>query len=317
VTFGLPDVELLDVSTPDGEATSERVDAGRSPWLLIVGAFALVAAIVLSGRAGTTNEADGPGVSGARRSPADPATTVPHPRSARGASEWPNAAFSIVMTDKVSGRIVVVDPRGRALRLPTRSEGLVNPLEVAVPEATDSALGGLPTGRRPVAVLDRSIVLVPSSTAGPPVEVWGGGANLEVVDDAGRFVAASENRIATVDGECTDCALRISSSEGQLVQVIESFAGFQPVSRGWFSPNGRWIVIRYAQEHRPYDGVAIADLQRGTVFPLRAVSGEDALAMAWSSDSNLYLLGARGVTEYDPQVGPTRKIAVENWTEPR
>ncbi len=314
MTFGLPDVELLDVSTPDGEATSERVDAGRSPWLLIVGAFALVAAIIVSGKGGThaNDEASVPAPTSAPSSP--PAT---EPRPVRADTSWPNAAFSIVMTDKVSGRIVVVDPRGRALRLPTRSEGLVNPLEVAVPEAVDSALGGLPTGRRPVAVLDRSIVLVPSSTAGPPVEVWGGGANLEVVDDAGRFVAASENRIATVDGECTDCALRISSSEGQLVQVIESFAGFQPVSRGWFSPNGRWIVIRYAQEHRPYDGVAIADLQRGTVFPLRAVSGEDALAMAWSSDSNLYLLGARGVTEYDPQVGPTRKIAVENWTESR
>jgi hypothetical protein len=46
---GLPDVELLEMSTPDGEATSQRVDAGRSPWLLIAGAIALVAAIVVSG----------------------------------------------------------------------------------------------------------------------------------------------------------------------------------------------------------------------------------------------------------------------------
>jgi hypothetical protein len=234
----------------------------------------------------------------------------------RGDASWPDAAFSVVMTDKVSGRIVVIDPRGRALRLPTRSEETINPLDVAAPSLVAPELGGLPSGRRPVAVLDRSIVLVPSSTAGPPVEIWGGGANLAVVDDAGRFVAASENRIATVEGECTDCALRISSSEGQLVQVIESFAGFQPVSRGWFSPNGRWIVIRYAQEHRPYDGVAIADLERSTVFPLQGVSGDDALAMAWFADSNLYLLGARGVTEYDPKHGPTRKIAVENWIEP-
>ena len=312
MTFVLPDVELLDLSTPDGEATSERVDAGGSPWMLIVGAVALVAAIVVSGRGGrpAEEEAAPPTTSAPLAAPG------PEPSAVRGDEEWPNAAFSVVMTDKVSGHIVVVDPRGRALRLPTRSEGTINPLDVP-PNLIAPELGGLPSGRRPVAVLDRSIVLVPSSTAGPPVEVWGGGTHLEVVDDAGRFVAASENRIATVEGECTDCALRITSSEGQLVQVIEAFAGFQPVSRGWFSPNGRWIVIRYAQEHRPYDGVAIADLERGTVFPLQGVSGEDALAMAWSSDSNLYLLGARGVTEYDPQIGPTRKIAVENWTEPR
>jgi hypothetical protein len=313
VTFGLPDVELLDVSMPDGDATTQRVDAGGSPWVLIVGAVALVAAIIVSGRAGIPAEEEA----------APPTTSAPLPATARepslvrGDENWPNAAFSIVMTDKVSGHIVVVDPRGRALRLATRSEGTINPLESAAPNIVAPELGGLPSGRRPVAVLDRSIVLVPASTSGPPVEVWGGGTNLEVVDNDGRFVAASENRIATVEGECTDCALRISSSEGQLVQVIESFAGFQPVSRGSFSPNGRWLVIRYAQEHRPYDGVAIADLERSTVFPLRAVSGEDALAMAWSSDSNLYLLGARGVTEYDPQIGPTRKIAVENWTEPR
>jgi hypothetical protein len=277
-------------------------------------------AVLVTGRGGTSATDDAHEAAPAASTPAARAapapTTVPG-ASTNGTREWPNAAFSIVMTDKVSGHIVVVDPRGRALRLPTRSEETINPLDVAAPNLVAQELGGLPSGRRPVAVLDRSIVLVPSSTAGPPVEIWGGGANLAVVDGAGRFVAASENRIATVDGECTDCALRISSGEGQLVQVIESFAGFQPVSRGWFSPNGRWLVIRYAQEHRPYDGVAIADLERGTVFPLRAVSGEDALAMAWSLDSNLYLLGARGVTEYDPQVGPTRKIAVENWTEPR
>ncbi len=248
---------------------------------------------------------------------AAPAPTMLPRALTNGAREWPNAAFSVVMTDQVSGHIVVVDPNGRALRLPTRSAGGIRSADVGTPGPIDPALGGLPPDRRPVAVMDRSIVLVPASNAGPPVEVWGGGTNLEVVDDAGRFVAASENRIATVEGECTDCALRISSSEGHLVQVIESFAGFQPVSRGWFSPNGRWIVIRYAQEHRPYDGVAIADLERSTLFPLQGVSGDDALATAWSSDSNLYLLGARGVTEYDPEVGPTRKIAVENWTEPR
>jgi hypothetical protein len=313
VSFVLPDVELLDVSTPDGEATSERVDTGGSPWVLIVGAVALVAAIVVSGRGGRPAE----GEAAPTTTSAPLAAPGPEPSAVRGDEEWPNAAFSVVMTDEVSGHIVVVDPRGRALRLATRSEEAINPLAVATPNVVAPELGGLPSGRRPVAVLDRSIVLVPSSSAGPPVEVWGGGTRLEVVDDAGRFVAASESRIATVEGECTDCALRISSSQGQLVQVIESFAGFQPVSRGWFSPNGRWIVIRYAQEHRPYDGVAIADLQRGTVFPLRAVSGEDALAMAWSSDSNLYLLGARGVTEYNPELGPTRRIAVENWTEPR
>jgi hypothetical protein len=313
VTFGLPDVELLEVSTPDGEATSQRVDAGRSPWLLIAGAAALVVAIVVSGRGGRPVEEET-----ASPTTAAPLTTpAPEPSAVRTDANWPDAAFSVVMTDEVSGRIVVIDPRGRALRLPTRSEGMINPLDVARPQIVAPDLGGLPSGRRPVAVLDRSIVLVPESTAGPPVEVWGGGTNLDVVDDAGRFVAASDNRIATVEGGCTECALRITSSEGQLVQVIESFAGFQPVSRGWFSPNGRWIVIRYAQEHRPYDGVAIADLERSSVFPLQGVTGEDALAMAWSSDSNLYLPGARGVTEYDPRRGPTRRIAVENWTEPQ
>ena len=148
-------------------------------------------------------------------------------RTSEVTRRWPNAAFSVVMTDKVSGHIVVVDPLGRALRLPTRSEGTINPLDVP-PNLIAPELGGLPSGRRPVAVLDRSIVLVPSSTAGHR-RVWGGGAH--PVADAGRFVAASENRIATVEGECTDCALRITSSEGQVVQVIEAFAGFQPVSR--------------------------------------------------------------------------------------
>ena len=245
------------MSTPDGEATSQRVDAGRSPWLLIVGACALVAAIVLSGRGGRPAEEEATPPTTA----APLATPAPETSTVRGDANWPNAAFSVVMTDEVSGRIVVIDPRGRALRLPTRSEGTINPLDVVRTQVVAPELGGLPSGRRPVAVLDRSIVLVPESTAGPPVEVWGGGTNLDVVDNAGRFVAASESRIATVEGGCTDCALRISSSEGQLVQVIESFAGFQPVSRGWFSPNGRWIVIRYAEEHRPYDGVAIADLR--------------------------------------------------------
>ncbi len=94
--------------------------------MLIVGAVALVAAIVVSGRGGrpAEEEAAPPTTSAPLAAPG------PEPSAVRGDEEWPNAAFSVVMTDKVSGHIVVVDPRGRALRLPTRSEGTINPLDV-------------------------------------------------------------------------------------------------------------------------------------------------------------------------------------------
>ena len=164
-------------------------------------------------------------------------------------------------------------------------------------------------------MLDKSIVLVPASTAGPPVEVWGGGSNLRLLDGVGRFVAASDDRVATVDQGCTSCAMRISGSEGGLIEEISPFEGFQPVSTGSFSPNGRYVVVRFAEEHRPFDGVAIADLVNRTIEPMMGVSGDDALAMAWSPDSRLYLLGPRDVLRYEPGVGTTTRIPIEDWRE--
>ena len=109
--------------------------------------------------------------------------------------------------------------------------------------------------------------------------------------------------------------MRISGSEGGLIEEIPPFEGFQPVSTGSFSPNGRYVVVRFAEEHRPFDGVALADLANRTLEPLMGVSGDDALAMEWSPDSLLYLLGPTDVLRYEPGVGTTARIPIEDWRE--
>jgi hypothetical protein len=165
---------------------------------------------------------------------------------------------------------VVVDPRGRG---PSRHRGRISGRSTSLRHRRlDVSLGGLPAGRRPVAVLDKSIVLVPGSTAGPPVELWAGGSDVRVVDGAGRFAAASDDRVATVADGCTSCALRISTSQGDLVQEVAPFTGFQPVSTGSFSPNGRYVVVRNARAPAVRRR-AIADLRTGSVDD---VGGDDA-----------------------------------------
>ena len=296
----LPELELLDVGALDpGAGVDLHMERDARGWWPVVVAAGLVVALLLTGR--NSHSAEPPAEVAA---PPPVASTVP---------AAPLASFSIVMRDSLSRHVVLVDPNGRAVRLATTSDSAIRPLDVAPPLPLDVSLGGLPTGRRPVAVLDRSIVLVPSSTAGPPVEVWGGGANLQVVDEAGRFIAASDDRVATVDEGCTSCTMRISTSEGALAQEIAPFAGFQPVSTGLFSPNGRYVAVRFAEEHRPFDGVALADLRTGTMEPLVGVGGDDALGMAWSTDSRLYLLGPRDVVRYEPGLGPTGRFPVVDW----
>ena len=302
----LPELELLDlgaldsVAGVDARVGHDRVERDARGWWPVVVAAGVVVALLLTGR--NSHGAEPPAPAAAPLPPV--AITVP---------AVPLASFSIVMRDSLSHHVVLVDPDGRAVRLALTSDAAIRPLDVVAPPPLDVSLGGLPAGRRPVAVLDKSIVLVPSSTAGPPVEVWGGGANLQVLDDAGRFVAASDDRVATVDDGCTSCTMRISTSEGTLAQEIAPFQGFQPVSTGLFSPNGRYLVVRFAEEHRPFDGVALADLRTGKMEPLVGVGGDDALAMAWSTDSRLYLLGPRDVMRYEPGLGPTGRFPIEDW----
>jgi len=242
----LPELELLDLSAlePAG-GVDLRVEHDAKGWWPVVAAVGLAAAFLLTGR--SSHHADPQAAQQAAPPPV--ATTTP---------STPPSSYSIVMRDSLSSHFVLVDPRGRAVRLATTADGGLRPLDVAAPAALDVSLGGLPSGRRPVAVLDKSIVLVPASTAGPPVEVWAGGSNLRVVDGVGTFVAASDDRVATVDVGCTSCAMRISGSAGGLIEEIPPFEGFQPVSTGSFSPNGRYVAVRFAEEHRPFDGVAIA-----------------------------------------------------------
>ncbi len=298
----LPELELIQLSAfePAGGSVDVRVERDARGWWPIAAAVAVSAGLVLAGR--STVPRDEP----------PPALATP-PTRAAVLPATPGPSFSIVMADSISHHIVLVDPNGRAVRLAITAEEPLHPLDVVAPRPLDPALGGLPVGRRPVAVLDKSIVLVPASTAGPPVELWAGGANLHVVDGVGRFVAASEDRVATVDEACTSCAMRISTSDGDLVQEIEPFTGFQPVSVGMFSPNGRYVAVRFAEEHRPFDGVAIADLRTGRMAALEGVGGDDALAMAWSAESDLYLLGPRDVVRYEPEVGPTGRFPIESW----
>jgi hypothetical protein len=298
----LPELELLDLGALDAAGGVDlRTEHDAKGWWPVVAAVGLAAAFLLVGKSSHHAALPPPAQAAA---PPSVATTVP---------STPGSAFSIVMRDTLSRHFVLVDPRGRAVRLATTADGGLHPLDIAAPPALDVSLGGLPAGRRPVAVLDRSIVLVPASTAGPPVEVWGGGSNLRVIDGVGRFVAASDDRVATVDEGCTSCGMRISASDGGLVEEIPPFDGFQPVSTGSFSPNGRYVVVRFAEEHRPFDGVAIADLSTGTIEPLMGVGGDDALAMEWSPDSRLFLLGPRDVLRYDPVVGTTVRISIEDW----
>jgi len=296
----LPELELLDVSALEPERGVEvETGADRRGWWPVVVAAGVAAALVVSGRNGPAPERAAP----AMRPP--PVATT--------AAATPPESFSIVMTDSLSRRMVMVDPRGRAVRLAITADPVMHPLDVAAPSPLDVSLGGLPQGRRPVAVLDKSIVLVPATTAGPPVELWGGGVNLHVLDGVGRFVAASDDRVATVDRSCASCTLRISSSGGQLVREIAPFTGFQPVSTGSFSPDDRYVAVRFAEEHRPFDGVAIADVAAGTIEPLLGVGGDDALAMAWSPDSTLYLLGPVDVLRYQPGAGITGRIPIVDW----
>lgn len=296
----LPELELLDLSAFDPVGGVDmRVERDARGWWPVVAAAGIAALLLISGRNAHHTE---------------PATPVAAPPVATTTpSAVPGASFTIVMTDSLSRRVVVVDPRGRAVRLAITAEEGLRPLDVVAPPPLDVSLGGLPAGRRPVAVLDKSIVLVPGSTAGPPVELWAGGSDIRVVDGAGRFVAASDDRVATVADGCTSCALRISTSQGDLVQEVAPFTGFQPVSTGSFSPNGRYVVVRYATEHRPFDGVAIADLRSGSVEPLYGVGGDDALAMAWGPDSMLYLLGPRDVMRYEPDLGLVGRFRIEEW----
>ncbi|HTN80628.1 MAG TPA: hypothetical protein VMK16_13200 [Acidimicrobiales bacterium] len=296
----LPELELLDTSAVEPERGVEvHGRSDRRGWWPVVAAAGVVAALVITGRNGDALEQSAP-------APIPPpvATTV---------SATPPESFSIVMTDSLSRRMVMVDPRGRAVRLAMTADPAIHPLDIAAPSPLDVSLGGLPQGRRPVAVLDKSIVLVPAATAGPPVELWGGGVNLHVLDGVGRFVAASDDRVATVDTSCTSCTMRISSSGGQLVREIDPFTGFQPVSTGSFSPDGAYVAVRFAEAHRPFDGVAIADVAAGTMEPLLGVGGDDALAMAWSPDSILYLLGPIDVLRYQPGVGITGRIPIVDW----
>ncbi len=297
----LPELELLDLGAFESVGgVDTRVAHDARGWWPVVVAAGVVAALLLTGR--NSHAVEQPAAVAALPSPV--ASTVP---------AAPLASFTIVMRDSLSRHVVLVDPNGRAVRLALTSDSVIRPLDVAAPPPLDLSLGGLPAGRRPVAVLDRSIVLVPSSTAGPPVEVWGGGVNIQVVDDTGRFVAASDDRVATVDEACTSCTMRISTSEGALAQEIAPFTGFQPVSTGLFSPDGRYVAVRFAEEHRPFDGVALADLRTGTMEPLVGVSGDDALGMAWSTDSRLYLLGPRDVVRYEPGLGPTGRFPIKDW----
>jgi len=300
VSAALPELELLDLSAFDSTGGVDvRVEGGARGWWPVVAAVGVAAGLVLTGRS-THHVEPLPPVA------APPvATTTP--------SAVPGVSFSIVMADSLSRRIVMVDPRGRAVRLAITADEALRPLDIVPPPPLDVSLGGLPAGRRPVAVLDKSIVLVPASTAGPPVELWAGGRNLSVVDPDGRFVAASDDRVATVGDGCVSCTLRISTSDGGLVQEVAAFTGFQPVSMGSFSPNGRYIVVRYANEHRPFDGVAIVDLRRGTMEPLAGIGGEDALSITWSRDSLLYLLGPRDVIQYEPNLGLVARFRIEDW----
>ena len=304
----LPELELLDLSAIESAggvdphvAHDERDARG---WWPVVAAVGVAAAFLLTGK--SSHHAD---------QQASAQQALPPPPVAPTTPSTPPSSFSIVMRDSLSRHFVLVDPRGRAIRLATTADGGLRPLDVAAPTALDVSLGGLPAGRRPVAVLDRSIVLVPASTAGPPVEVWAGGSNLRVLDGVGRFVAASDDRVATVDQGCTSCAMRISGSGGGLIEEIPPFEGFQPVSTGSFSPNGRYVVVRFAEEHRPFDGVAIADLVNRTIEPMMGVSGDDALAMEWSPDSRLYLLGPQDVLRYEPGIGMNARIPIEDWRE--
>ena len=296
----LPELELLDLGALESAGGVDvHVDRDARGWRPVVAAVGVAGALLLTGRSAHHAEAAPP--------IAVPpiATTVP--------SAVPGGSFSVVMADSLSRRVVMVDPRGRAVRLAITAEAPSHPLDIVPPRPMDVSVGGLPAGRRPVAVLDKSIVLVPASSAGPPVELWAGGSNLHVVDEAGRFVAASDDRVATVDDGCTTCSLHISTSDGDLVQEVAAFTGFQPVSTGSFSPNGRYVVVRYATEHRPFDGVAIADLRLGTTEPVYGISGNDALAMEWGSDSLLYLLGPRDVVQYEPGLGPIGRFRIEEW----
>ena len=79
------------------------------------------------------------------------------------------------MRDSLSRHFVLVDPEvGRYVSRSTSDSAGLRPLDVAAPPPLDVSLGGLPAGRRPVAVLDKSIVLVPGIDCGPSGRGLGG-----------------------------------------------------------------------------------------------------------------------------------------------
>ncbi len=166
------------------------------------------------------------------------------------------------------GRLAVEPHRDWSTREVARSDSRPRPSKGSTrstswpPRPLDVSLGGLPAGRRPVAVLDKSIVLVPASTAGPPVEVWGGRRQPE--RRRRRWDGSSPRRMIVSPPSTTAVYLVRAADQHERGRPRAGdrrrSTGFQPVSTGSFSPNGRYIVVRYANEHRPFDGVAIVDL---------------------------------------------------------
>ena len=141
----LPELELVDLGALDsGGGVDVGLERDVRGWWPVVAAAGVAVALLLSGRSTSHVDAQAP-------------LAVPPVPTTAATSAVPGQSFSIVMSDSLSKRIVMVDPHGRAVRLDIPAGDPIRALDLAPPKPMDSSLGGLPEGRRPVAVLDKSI----------------------------------------------------------------------------------------------------------------------------------------------------------------
>ena len=284
-------------------ASSETLaGGGRSSSRL-----AVVAALLLTGSQRP------PQPSAAQPSPPPPvATTMPSARA--------GASFTIVMRDSLSRRVVLVDPRGRAVRLAITADEGLRPLDVVAPPPLDVSLGGLPAGRRPVAVLDKSIVLVPgidgrSSGRG----LWAGGSEpprgrrrgsvrrgLRRPRRDGRPTDVRRARCASARAKATSCRRSRRSPASNRSRQVRSHP---TVGTSWCgSPRstGRSTASRSPT------------CAAGSIEPLFGVGGDDALAMACGH--RLAAVPARTARRHAIRARPRphrRGSAIEEWNGAR
>ena len=132
---------------------------------------------------------------------------------------------------------------------------------------------------------DRPPVLRSSSGRGAATSAW------SMARVASSLPPTIASRRLPTDARHARCAS--ARAKATSMQEVAPFTGFQPVSTGSFSPNGRYVVVRYATEHRPFDGVAIADFAADRSSPCTA--SVETTRSPWHGvpDSMLYLLGPR------------------------